>query len=75
METSGLPTAKPIKPSAAAAAPNSAPVVLPTVSPVVPSQGTQEGKHRMLAPDSWGAHQRNDFNEPGTCSLPHIRKH
>ena len=27
-------------------------------------------KHRTLAPHSWGAHQRNDFNEPRLLYLP-----
>ena len=31
-------------------------------------------KHRMLAPDSWGAYQRNDFSEPWLLHLPIHRK-
>ena len=31
-------------------------------------------KHRILAPDSWGAHQRNDFSEPRLLHLPIHRK-
>ena len=27
-------------------------------------------KHRILAPDSWGAYQRNDFSEPRLLHLP-----
>ena len=32
------------------------------------------GKHRILAPDSWGAYQRNDFSEPRLLHLPMHRK-
>ena len=28
------------------------------------------GKHRILAPDRWGAGQRNDFSEPRLLHLP-----
>ena len=31
-------------------------------------------KHRILAPDSWGAYQRNDFSEPRLLHLPIHRK-
>ena len=31
-------------------------------------------KHRMLAPDTWGAYQRNDFSEPRLFHLPIYRK-
>ena len=31
-------------------------------------------KHRMLAPDSWGAYQRNDFREPRILHLPTHRE-
>ena len=32
------------------------------------------GKNRILAPDSWGAYQRNDFSEPWLLYLPEHRK-
>ena len=28
------------------------------------------GKHRMLSPDSWDAHERNDFSKPRLLHLP-----
>ena len=31
-------------------------------------------KHRMLAPDSWDAYERNDFSEPRLLHLPIHRK-
>ena len=31
-------------------------------------------KHRILAPESWGAYQRNDFSEPRLLHLPRQRK-
>ena len=31
-------------------------------------------KHRILASDSWGAYQRNDFSEPRFLHLPYHRK-
>ena len=31
-------------------------------------------KHRILAPESWGAYQRNDFSEPRLLHLPLRRK-
>ena len=31
-------------------------------------------KHRILSPESWGAHQRNDFSEPRLLHLPIRRK-
>ena len=34
--------------------------------------GFKMRKHRILAPDSWGACQRNDFNEPRLCIFPYI---
>ena len=32
------------------------------------------GKHRILAPDSWGTYLRNDFSEPRLLHLPIHRK-
>ena len=37
-------------------------------------QGLRMRKHRTVAPDSWGADQRNDFNEPRLLHLPIRRK-
>ena len=37
-------------------------------------RGLRMGKHRTLAPESWGAYQRNDFNEPRLLNLPIHRK-
>ena len=31
-------------------------------------------KYRILAPDSWGTYQRNDFSEPGFLHIPIHRK-
>ena len=36
--------------------------------------GDSEWENRMLAPDSWGGHQRNDFSEPRLLCLPIHRK-
>ena len=59
IKTNGLPTAKPssVQPP-------------PTVYP----EGIQDGeKPVILAPDSWGAYQRNDFSEPRLAFF-HIQK-
>ena len=47
-----------IKPSATAATPPPAPSLW------VHSEGTQDVENRILALDSHGAYQRNEFNEP-----------
>ena len=52
-----------IKPSASAATLNGA-----------PWGDSGMRKHRILAPDSWGIYQRNDFNEPRLLHLPIHRK-
>ena len=38
-------------------------------------RGDSGGEGRILAPDSWGAHQRNDFSEPRLLYFPYIGKH
>ena len=43
--------------------------------PTMHPEETQDEKHRILAPDSWGAYQRNDFSEPRICIFPYMEKH
>ena len=40
----------------------------------VQPEETQDEKHRILAPDSWGAYQWNDFSKPRPLHLPIRRK-
>ena len=37
-------------------------------------RGPRMAESRMLAPDSWGANQRDDFNEPSLLDPPILRK-
>ena len=46
----------------------------PTPAPTVHPEETQEGIESPVAPDSWGAYQRNDFKEPRLLHLPIHRK-
>ena len=54
------------------------PIAKPSVTAATAQRCTlrrlRMGKHRILAPDIWGAHQRNDFSEPSLLHLPIHRK-
>ena len=63
METNRLPAWQPGKPSAAAAPP-----------PWCILMRLRMREHRTLAPDSWGADQRDDFSEPRLLHLSLGRK-
>ena len=57
---------------------NRMPTIKPSTTASTPQQCTlrrlKMRKQRILAPDSWGAYQRNDFIEPRILNLPIHRK-
>ena len=57
---------------------NRMPAIKPPATVATPQQCTlrrlRMRKHKILAPYSWGAYQRNDFSEPRLLHLPIHRK-
>ena len=57
---------------------NRMPAIKQSVTAATPKHapwgGLRMRKHRILAPESWGAYQRNDFSEPRLLHLPIHRK-